>query len=278
MTLATDAIIGAMASPSMPGTAYVLFHHVMGECDGVRGVWGYVRGGMGGISNAIASAARESRGRDPDQRRGGQDPGEGRDGAGRGAARRHRDPRHAGGLRRGRERHLPQADGERRPALGVRGRGAPHRLRSASCKINIALGELPDFKAAAGHAPGPQHRGTIHISPTMEYIERAYDDAKYGRPVAGTRSSRRRSPRLSTTRWRPPGKYVMSMFTQYFPYKLAPGLSLERGEGEVRRPLLRSDERVRAQLQARRSSPGRCSRRWTWRSGSGSPAGTSCRA
>src|SRR5215211_6211815 len=59
VTLATDAIIGAMASPSMPGTAYVLFHHVMGECNGVRGVWGYVRGGMGGISNAIASAARE---------------------------------------------------------------------------------------------------------------------------------------------------------------------------------------------------------------------------
>src|SRR5512138_758677 len=59
VTLAKDAIIGAMASPSMPGTAYVLFHHVMGECDGERGVWGYVRGGMGGISNAIASAARE---------------------------------------------------------------------------------------------------------------------------------------------------------------------------------------------------------------------------
>ena len=59
VTLATDAIIGAMASPSMPGTAYVLFHHVMGECDGIRGVWGYVRGGMGGISNAIASVARE---------------------------------------------------------------------------------------------------------------------------------------------------------------------------------------------------------------------------
>src|SRR5215217_3124846 len=60
VTLATDAIIGAMASPSMPGTAYVLFHHVMGECNGVRGVWGYVRGGMGGISNAIAGAALEA--------------------------------------------------------------------------------------------------------------------------------------------------------------------------------------------------------------------------
>src|SRR6059036_3637087 len=58
IALATDAIIGAMASPSVPGTAYVLFHHVMGECNGVRGMWGYVRGGMGGISNALASAAR----------------------------------------------------------------------------------------------------------------------------------------------------------------------------------------------------------------------------
>src|SRR5437660_2020617 len=58
-TISTDAIIGAMATPSMPGTAYVLFHHIMGECDGVRGVWGYVRGGMGALSNAIASAAKE---------------------------------------------------------------------------------------------------------------------------------------------------------------------------------------------------------------------------
>src|SRR5947208_7467038 len=58
-TISTDAIIGAFATPSMPGTAYVLFHHVMGECDGVRGVWGYVRGGMGALSNAIAAAAKE---------------------------------------------------------------------------------------------------------------------------------------------------------------------------------------------------------------------------
>src|SRR5947209_305353 len=58
-TIATDAVIGAFAAPSMPGTAYVLFHHVMGECDGVRGVWGYVRGGMGTISKSIAAAAKE---------------------------------------------------------------------------------------------------------------------------------------------------------------------------------------------------------------------------
>src|SRR5438270_851212 len=58
-TLATDAIIGAMASPSMPGTAYVLFHHVMGETNGKRGVWGYVKGGMGGLTQALAAAARD---------------------------------------------------------------------------------------------------------------------------------------------------------------------------------------------------------------------------
>src|SRR5438876_8574991 len=57
-TLATDAIIGAMAAPSMPGTAYVLFHHVMGETNGKRGVWAYVQGGMGGLTQALASAAR----------------------------------------------------------------------------------------------------------------------------------------------------------------------------------------------------------------------------
>ena len=58
-TLATDAIIGAFAAPSMPGTAYVLFHHVMGETNGKKGVWSYVRGGMGGLTQALAQAAKD---------------------------------------------------------------------------------------------------------------------------------------------------------------------------------------------------------------------------
>ena len=61
-TIATDAIIGAFAMPSMPGRRTSSFHHVMGECNGVRGVWGYVRGGMGGLSKAIAAAARGEKG------------------------------------------------------------------------------------------------------------------------------------------------------------------------------------------------------------------------
>ena len=69
-TLATDAIIGAFMAPSMPGTAYVLFHHVMGETNGKRGVWSYVRGGMGGLTQALAAAAQRSRRRDSHRRRG----------------------------------------------------------------------------------------------------------------------------------------------------------------------------------------------------------------
>jgi phytoene dehydrogenase-like protein len=226
VTLATDAIIGAMASPSMPGTAYVLFHHVMGECDGARGVWGYVRGGMGGISNAIAAAARE---------KGAEIRTSAevakilvKDGAVRGVA-----------LADGTEILAPKvASGVDANVTFLKLMGAGDLpadfvqavrhidYASASCKINIALSELPDFTALPGTAPGPQHRGTIHISPTMEYIERAYDDAKYGYPskqpiVEAT------IPSVLDDTLAPPGKYVMSMFTQYFPYKLAPGLSLE---------------------------------------------------
>jgi phytoene dehydrogenase-like protein len=226
VTLATDAIIGAMASPSMPGTAYVLFHHVMGECDGVRGVWGYVRGGMGGISNAIASAAREK----------GAEIRTGaevvkivvKDGAARGVVLRDGTEIQATRIASGADANvtfLKLMSSDDLPADFVE---AVRHLdySSASCKINIALSELPDFTAVPGTAPGPQHRGTIHISPTMEYIERAYDDAKYGRPsqhpiIEAT------IPSVLDDTLAPAGRYVMSMFTQYFPYKLAPGLSLE---------------------------------------------------
>ena len=249
VTLATDAIIGAMASPSMPGTAYVLFHHVMGECNGVRGVWGYVRGGMGGISNAIASAARE---------KGAEIRTNAevarilvKDGRVQGVVLRDGHEIRARRVASGADAHVTflklLSNGDLPPEFVDAVRNLDYS--SASLKINIALGELPDFKAIPGTSPGPQHRGTIHISPTMEYIERAYDDAKYGCPSAQPIIEATIPSSLDDT-LAPAGKHVMSMFTQYFPYKLAPGLSLEAGEGEVRRPLLRPDERVRPQLQA----------------------------
>jgi len=92
---------------------------------------------------------------------------------------------------------------------------------SASCKINLALSEVPNFTCLPGSTPGPQHRGTIHISPNRTYIEKAYDCAKYGyiseNPVIEATLPSSLDDSLA-----PKGKHVMSMFTQYFPYQLAP--------------------------------------------------------
>jgi phytoene dehydrogenase-like protein len=217
-TLATDAVIGAMASPSMPGTAYVLFHHVMGECNGVRGVWGYVRGGMGGITQALAAAAREH-----------------------GAEIRAGAPVAKIVVQSGRATGVVLDDGTELRAGCVVSNADAHvtflRLldvddlpgdfldavraidySSPSLKINVALDELPDFTALPG-APGPQHHGTIHICPSMDYLERAYDDAKYGRPSLHP-ILECTIPSVVDPTVAPAGKHVMSMFVQYAPTTL----------------------------------------------------------
>jgi phytoene dehydrogenase-like protein len=218
-TLATDAIIGAMASPSTPGTGYVLFHHVMGETDGRRGVWGYVRGGMGGLTEALARAAREL-----------------------GVEIRCEAPVARIAVREGRVSGVVLETGEecRAPivasnadahvtflrllapdALPPAFREAVSRIsyESASLKINVALAELPSFTACPGTAPGPQHRGTIHICPDLDYIERAYDDAKYGRPSARP-VLECTIPSVVDPTVAPPGRHLMSIFVQYAPYAL----------------------------------------------------------
>jgi phytoene dehydrogenase-like protein len=218
-TLATDAIIGAMAAPSSPGTAYVLFHHVMGETNGKRGVWGYVKGGMGGLTQALARAAR----------------GLGVDIQCEAAVSRIL-------IERGMARGVTLESGEEISAKVVASNAdanvtfqklidprllppdfaeAIRRIdySSASLKINVALSELPDFNAYPGSAPGPQHRGTIHIAPDVDFIERAFDDAKYGqpsqRPVLECTIPSAVDPSVA-----PPGQHLMSMFIQYAPYHL----------------------------------------------------------
>jgi phytoene dehydrogenase-like protein len=228
-TLATDAIIGAMASPSMPGTAYVLFHHVMGEAGGARGVWGYMRGGMGGVTQALAAAAR--------------DLGADirchaevarilvRDGRAVGVALTGGDEFHApivASNADARVTFLSLLDKNTLPDAFV---ADVERISyaSASLKINVALAELPSFRALPGTDPGPHHRGTIHISPDQDYIERAFDEAKYGlpstQPVLECTIPSVVDPTIA-----PPGKHLMSMFVQYAPYELRDGSWDDRGE------------------------------------------------
>jgi phytoene dehydrogenase-like protein len=92
---------------------------------------------------------------------------------------------------------------------------------SASCKINLALSEAPRFACLPGSGVGPQHHGTVHICPDRTYIEKAYDRAKYGYPSDDPVIEATMPSALDDT-LAPPGQHVMSMFTQYFPYALAP--------------------------------------------------------
>lgn len=218
-TLATDAIIGAMASPSTPGTAYVLLHHVMGETNGKRGIWGYVRGGMGTLTQALAAAAREM-----------------------GATIRCEAEVAQVLVKAGTVRGVVLASGEEvlAPVVASNADAQTTFLRlvgpallpegfveavrkidysSASLKLNVALAELPNFTAHPGKDPGPQHRGTIHICPDLDYLERAYEEARGGRP-----SSRPilecTIPSVVDPSVAPPGKHLMSVFVQYAPYAL----------------------------------------------------------
>jgi phytoene dehydrogenase-like protein len=116
------------------------------------------------------------------------------------------------------DEHLPPAFAEAVRAIDY---------ASASFKINVALSELPDFTARPGTAPGPQHRGTIHLAPSLDDIERAYDDAKYGRP-SSVPILECTLPSAVDPTVAPPGKHLMSIFAQYAPYRLVEGSWSER--------------------------------------------------
>ena len=218
-TLATDAVIGTMAAPSTPGTAYVLFHHVMGETNGKRGVWGYVQGGMGGITQALAAAARDLKVEIRCEAEVGKILV--RDRTVQGVALANGEEWYAPVVASNADAHVTFTrllDAKQLPREFAE---AVSRINyeSASMKINVALGELPNFLARPGMEPGPHHRGTIHISPDQDYIERAFDDAKYGQP------SQRpilecTIPSVVDPTVAPPGKHLMSIFVQYAPYQL----------------------------------------------------------
>src|SRR5579872_2682828 len=220
-TMSASGIIGTFLGVRSPGTAYVLLHHYMGEIDGAFRSWGFARGGTGAISNAIAAAAREA-----------------------GVEIRTEAPVARIAVRGGQATGVVLANGDELPADLVLSSVDPnltflrfieakdlpaefvdevrrYKFRGSSGKVNLALDALPDFKCMPG--PGAHLRGAISISPAVDYMERAYDDAKYGmfsrRPYIDMVI-----PSLTDPSVAPPGKHVMSCFVQYAPYNLRPGL------------------------------------------------------
>jgi phytoene dehydrogenase-like protein len=219
-TMSASGIIGTFLGVRSPGTAYVLLHHYMGEIDGAFRSWGLARGGTGAISEAIAGAARaagvEIR-------------------TGVSVSRILISGNMAGGvvLDNGDEIRARVIASSVDPHLTFQQFIEPgvlpdefvqevarYRFRGSSAKVNLALDALPDFSCLPG--PGAHLRGAISISPSVDYMERAYDEAKYGR------FSRRPYidiviPSLTDPSVAPPGKHVMSCFVQYAPYHLKDG-------------------------------------------------------
>jgi phytoene dehydrogenase-like protein len=224
-TMSASGIIGTFLGVRSPGTAYVLLHHYMGEIDGAFRSWGLCRGGTGAISNAIGAAASEA-----------------------GAEIRTRvsvekilvrgNKAQGVVLTNGDEIHARLVVSSVDPRLTFVRMMEPgllpddftadihrYKFRGSSGKVNLALDALPDFpvpKHTSASDPHAHLRGAVSISPSVDYMERAYDDAKYGR------FSRRPYvdiviPSLTDPSVAPPGKHVMSCFVQYAPYHLKDG-------------------------------------------------------
>jgi phytoene dehydrogenase-like protein len=226
----SQAVIGAFGGIHTPGTAALLLHDFLGGVDGAQGVWGVVRGGMSGLSEALASAAREHGARI--RTSAGVERILVEDGRVRGAVLE--------GGEEIRARVVASNADPRRTFLGLVPREAlpaefveameRYKSRGASFKVHLALGELPNFSAMPsppGGSPGEQHRGLIVLCPSPGYIEQAWDDAKHG--------DLSREPMVEACLHSvlddsaaPPGKHVMSCFVQYGARHLREGAWADR--------------------------------------------------
>ncbi len=211
---------GLLKLGSSPGTAYVLLHHYMGEIDGAFRAWGFAKNGTGGVTAAIASSARAL-----------------------GVEVRTGAPVAKVTVRGGRAAGVALASGDEYEAKVVMSAADPKRsflqfvdaehlpdeftaairafrVRGSSGKVNIALSELPQFTCLPGE--GPLHRGAISISPSMDYIERAYDQAKYGQ-FSTQPYIDMIIPSMIDRDMAPPGHHVASCFVQYAPADIEGG-------------------------------------------------------
>ena len=219
-TMSASGIIGTFLGVRSPGTAYVLLHHYMGEIDGAFRSWGLSRGGTGAISDAIAGAARAA----------GAEIRTAtavskiivKDGTAVGVVLENGDYLTGDAVASSVDPHLTflrMVGAEHLPGEFV-SEIRRYKFRGSSGKVNLALDALPDFTSLPG--AGAHLRGAISISPSVDYMERAYDEAKYGR------YSRRPYidvviPSLTDPSVAPPGRHVMSCFVQYAPYHLKEG-------------------------------------------------------
>ena len=228
-TLCVGGVIGTNAGPRTPGTAYVKYHHILGKIAGHQGAWGYVRGGMGTVSKAIASSARQAGAEILTNAEVGEI--DIRDGVARGVhlldgrsfeagvVLSNADPQRTY-LGMVGEKHLPDDLVEGVEAM---------RAEGSVVKVLLALRELPDFMALPGKEIGPQHRGGIVINPSVSSLQEAWEECERGEPstrpfIDGYIQS------ATEDGLAPPGKHTLSLFCQYAPYELAEGTWMERRE------------------------------------------------
>ena len=226
-TMAASGIIGTFMGPRSPGSAYVVLHHYMGDIDGAFRAWGFQRGGTGAVSMAIARSAEYF-----------------------GAKIMTEAPVEKVIVKNGRAIGVALENGDEYKADKVISALDPKlsflkmvdeidlpndfvtdiknfRIRGSSGKVNLALDALPEFTCLPGN--GPHLRGAISISPDFDYIEKAYDDAKYGNfsevPYIDIIIPSVLDPEMA-----PPGKHVMSCFVQYAPYNIKGGWNDQKRE------------------------------------------------
>ncbi len=220
--MAYHALSGTAAGPMTPGTAFSKFYHSTGELTPHYGAWAFARGGMGAVTEALAKAVQAYGGEILLEREVAQIIW--RNGRAAGVVL-------ADGSEIRAAQVLSNADPKRtflqlmpEPAVPALFRERIRRLRTegSGFKINFALGELPDFKAMPGRTVGPQHRGGIIIAPSINYLERAWDETKYGRP--STRPFTQFVIQSATDpTLAPEGKHTVSLWGHHFPYRLAEG-------------------------------------------------------